>query len=91
MHSECPPLIAALLAPGRYPGDVRSVELVETHLSWVLLAGEFVYKIKKPVSLQFLDFSTLARRRQCCEDELRLNRRFAPDLYLEVLAITGTP
>lgn len=91
MHPECPPLIAALLAPDAYPGDVRSVELVETHISWVLLAGEFVYKIKKPVSLQFLDFSTLARRRQCCEDELRLNRRFAPDLYLEVLAITGTP
>lgn len=91
MHSEYPSLITALLAPGRYPGDITCVELVQTHISWILMAGEFVYKIKKPVSLQFLDFSTLALRRQCCEDELRLNRRFAPDLYLDVLAITGTP
>jgi hypothetical protein len=86
-----PALIRALLAPGRYPDPAAAVELVETHISWVLLAGAFAYKIKKPVTLPFLDFSTLAQRRTFCEIELRLNRRFAPALYLEVVAICGTP
>jgi aminoglycoside phosphotransferase family enzyme/predicted kinase len=86
-----PPLITALLQASCYPHPVSRVELVQTHISWVLLAGEFAYKIKKPVTLAFLDFGTLAQRRTCCADELRLNRRFAPDLYLELLAITGTP
>jgi len=65
------------------------VPLIETHISWVLLAGEHAYKIKKPVRLSFLDFSTLAARRHFCDEELRLNRRFAPLLYLRVLPITG--
>lgn len=91
MGSTLPQLISALLQPARYPHPVQTVELVQTHISWVLLAGEFAYKIKKPVTLQFLDFGTLAQRRRCCEDELRLNRRFAPDIYLEVVALTGTP
>ncbi len=91
MDDQLPPLIAALLEPARYPGDVQRVELVQTHISWVLLAGDFAYKIKKPVKLSFLDFSTLAARQRYCENELRLNRRFAPDLYLEVLAIGNTP
>jgi len=80
-----------LLQPHRYPGDVRQVEVVETHISWVLLAGDYAYKIKKPVRLPFLDFSTLELRQRFCEDELRLNRRFAPDLYLDVLALRDTP
>jgi aminoglycoside phosphotransferase family enzyme len=63
----------------------------ETHISWVLLAGELAFKIKKPVRLPFLDFSTLALRRQACDDELRLNRRLAPMLYLDVVDIGGTP
>lgn len=67
------------------------VELVETHISWVLLAGEHAYKLKKPVALGFLDFSTVEARRRCCEEELRLNRRLAPALYLAVLPVTGTP
>jgi len=91
MDADLPPLIEALLAPQRYPGAVVRVELVQTHISWVLLAGDFAYKIKKPVKLTFLDFSTLAQRRTCCEDELRLNRRFAPDLYLAVVSIFNTP
>jgi len=62
----------------------------ETHISWVLLAGDMAFKIKKPVRLPFLDFSTLAQRRQACEDELRLNRRLAPMLYLDVVDIGGT-
>lgn len=82
-------LIAALAEPARYPHAVARVERLETHISWVLLAGEYAYKIKKPVNLGFLDFSTLEARRRCCEEELRLNRRTAPGLYLEVVPITG--
>jgi len=91
MDADLPPLIQALLDPARYPDGVARVELVQTHISWVLLAGEFAYKIKKPVKLAFLDFSTLALRQHYCQDELRLNRRFAPELYLEVLGIFNTP
>jgi uncharacterized protein len=65
-------------------------ELIETHISWVLLAGELAYKIKKPVRLPFVDYGTLDRRRHFCEEELRLNRRLAPSLYLGVARITGT-
>ena len=68
-----------------------SVRLLETHISYVLLTGEYVYKIKKAVNLGFLDFSTLELRRFYCEEELRLNQRYAPKLYLEVVAIGGTP
>lgn len=84
------PLISSLLEPRPYPHHVDHVDLVETHISWVLLAGNYVYKIKKPVKLPFVDFSTLERRHFYCEEELRLNRRFAPELYLEVVAITGS-
>jgi uncharacterized protein len=64
--------------------------LVQTHISSVLLAGEFAYKLRKPLRLPFLDFSTAALRRHDCEEELRLNRRTAPALYLDVLPVTGT-
>lgn len=67
------------------------VQVVETHISWVLLAGDLAFKIKKPVNLGFLDFSTLHSRKYYCEEELRLNRRFAPQLYLAVVPITGSP
>ncbi len=73
-----------------YPHPVGAVELIETHISVVLLAGEFAYKLKKPVDLGFLDFSTLARRQFFCQEELRLNRRLAPALYLGVVPITGS-
>lgn len=66
-------------------------ELIETHLSWVLLAGNDAWKLKKPVRLPFVDYSTLQARRHFCEEELRLNRRLAPSLYLGVAAITGKP
>jgi uncharacterized protein len=68
----------------------RPVGLLETHISWVLLTGDFAYKIKKPVDLGFLDFSTPELRKHFCDEELRLNRRLAPDLYLDVVAIRGT-
>ena len=91
MSATLPPLIAALLAPNRYPHPADRVELVETHASWLLLAGEFAYKIKKPVTLPFLDYGTLTRRETCCRAELMLNRRLAPDLYLDVVPIGGSP
>jgi aminoglycoside phosphotransferase family enzyme/predicted kinase len=68
-----------------------SARLVETHISWVLLTPEFAWKIKKPVQLGFLDFGTLDARHRMCDEELRLNRRLAPSLYLDVVPITGTP
>ena len=64
--------------------------MVETHISWVVLTGDYAYKIKKPVDLGFLDYSTPEKRRFYCEEELRLNGRLSPDLYLEVVAITGS-
>jgi aminoglycoside phosphotransferase family enzyme/predicted kinase len=69
----------------------EAVELIETHISWVLLAGDTAWKIKKPVRLGFLDFGSLERRRHFCEEELRLNRRYAPSIYQAVVAVTGTP
>jgi len=69
--------------------DDRPVRVLETHISFVLLTGAYAYKIKKAVKLPFLDFGTLALRKQFCDEELRLNRRLAPDLYLDVVPITG--
>ena len=66
-------------------------QLIETHISWELLAADTAWKIKKPVGLAFVDYSTLQLRRHFCEEELRLNRRLAPSLYLGVPRITGTP
>lgn len=91
MDTKLPPLIQALHRPACYGHPMRDIRLVETHISWVLLTGPYAYKIKKPVNLGFLDFSSLEKRRFYCEEELRLNRRLAPSLYLEVVAITGSP
>lgn len=86
------PLIAALLRPEAHqPAPPEPIELLETHISWILLAGPLAYKIKKPVDLGFVDFSTQARRAWFCTEELRLNRRLAPDLYLAVVPIHGPP
>ena len=90
MPDALPPLITALLDPLHYPHPAGRVEVVETHASWLLLAGDFAYKIKKPVTLPFLDYGTLARREEFCRAELVLNRRLAPDLYLDVVPIGGT-
>lgn len=83
-------LIEALMAPERYPHPVERVERMETHISTILLAGEHAYKIKKPLDLGFLDFTDLERRGFYCDEELRLNRRYAPELYLARIAITGS-
>lgn len=90
MNSAQNMLVRAMLNPGFYDHCVDQVELVETHISWVFLAGDFAYKLKKPLDLGFLDFSTLEQRRHFCQEELRLNRRFAPQLYLEVVMIGGS-
>ncbi|WP_262966402.1 bifunctional aminoglycoside phosphotransferase/ATP-binding protein [Methylobacter psychrophilus] len=84
-------LIKALSEASAYQHKVTAFSLVETHISWVLLTGKYAYKIKKPVNFGFLDFSTLEKRRFFCHEEIRLNRRLAPDLYLDVVAITGSP
>lgn len=81
-------VITAMLKPDFYDHPVEQCELIETHISWVILTGAYAYKIKKPVNFGFLDFSTLEKRRYCCDEELRLNRRTAAALYLSVLAIT---
>jgi aminoglycoside phosphotransferase family enzyme/predicted kinase len=85
--SKLPDYIRALLSPDVYDHPVDDVDLVQTHISYVFLAGQYVYKVKKPVDMGFLDYSTLEKRRLCCEEELRLNRRLCPDAYLEVVSI----
>ena len=82
-----PPLIRAMLRADFYPHRPDSIELKQTHISYVLLAGDYVYKVKKPVRFTFLDYSTVEKRRHFCHEEIRLNRRLAPAVYLDVLAI----
>lgn len=82
-------IVAWFRDPAAYDHRVERVDLVETHISWVFLTGEYAYKVKKPVSLPFVDFSTLERRRVSCEDEVRLNRRLAPSLYRGVVTMGG--
>ena len=82
-------LIEGLERPAAYPlCQPAAVEVHETHISWVFLAGDYAYKVKKPIRTSFLDYSTLQQRRHCCEEEIRLNRRYANDLYLGVVPIT---
>lgn len=86
---ELESLIAALSALAAYKDPVASVEVRQTHISVVFLAGSHAYKIKKPLDLGFLDYSTLAKRRYCCEREVDLNRRLAPSVYLGVVPVTS--
>lgn len=83
-------MIQGLLDQRAYPHPTDTIQVIETHISWVVCTGTFAYKIKKPVNLGFLDFSTLENRRFYCHEELRLNRILAPQLYLDVVSITGT-
>ena len=84
-------LLRSLQEPRVYDHEVKNLSIVETHISWVVLTGPYAYKIKKPVNLGFLDFSTLDKRHYYCKEELRLNRRLAPLTYVGVITITGTP
>jgi len=82
-----PPLVEGLLRPEAYPHPVARVELVQTHISFVFLAGEYAYKVKKPLALGFLDYSTLRKRHYYCRREVELNRRYCPGIYLGVVPI----
>jgi uncharacterized protein len=84
-NSFLPEFIEHLLLPRAYPHPVSKVELVQTHISYVILAGDYVYKWKKPVDFGFVDFSSLAKRKYFCEREVFLNRRLCPEIYLETL------
>ena len=84
-----PALIEQMLQPSFYPHPVKeAIKLIQTHISYVLLTGDYAYKVKKPVNFGFLDFSSLEKRQHFCNEELRLNQRGAAQLYLEVLPIT---
>jgi aminoglycoside phosphotransferase family enzyme/predicted kinase len=87
-HGNHPRIITDLLRPEAHDHVAEDIRLHETHSSWVVLAGEYAYKLKKPVHLGFLNFTTLESRRADCEEEVRLNRRFSPDVYLGVAEIT---
>jgi aminoglycoside phosphotransferase family enzyme/predicted kinase len=87
MTQNLPEPIRSLLGPDSYPDRPNSVDFVQTHISYVFLAGDYVYKLKKPVDFGFLNYTTPELRRQACEDEVRLNRRLSPDIYLEVCPI----
>src|SRR6478752_1536323 len=82
-----PALAAAMARPDTYPDAAGPVEVRETHISWVFLAGDRAYKLKKPLVLPFLDYGTVERRREMCREEVRLNRVLAPDIYLGVRAV----
>ncbi len=84
-------LIESLQNKDLFDYPVQQFDIFETHISWVLLTGPYAYKIKKPVDFGFLDFSTLEKRRCYCEEEIRLNRRLAPQLYIGMIRITGSP
>ncbi|MDR3637075.1 MAG: AAA family ATPase [Isosphaeraceae bacterium] len=84
-------LVCALSEPSAYPHHVDNVDVHQTHISVVFLAGSYAYKVKKPLSLGFLDYSTLERRRGFCEQETILNRRLAPEVYLGVVPVTREP
>jgi len=88
--AELPRHLAGLMHADAYPHEVREIRLVETHVSWVLLTGDYAYKIKRPVQFPFVDLRSMERRAFYCSEELRLNRRFAPDLYLDVCEVRET-
>ena len=90
MDTNTRAFLKALQHPDFYPHPVSQIEMIETHISWVFLTGDWVYKIKKPVNLGFLDFSTLEKRYFYCQEELRLNKRLAVDYYDSVVSITGS-
>lgn len=85
--TNLPSFVRFLLQPESYPHPAVEIKLVQTHISYVFLAGDFVYKFKKPVNFGFLDFTTLDKRRYFCEQELLLNRRLCPDLYLGTVTV----
>lgn len=90
MVKQARQLIESLKNPKLYPHPVKKFTVLETHISFLLLTGKVAYKIKKPLDLGFLDFTTLKKRKFFCEEEVRLNRRLAPQIYVGVVPITGS-
>lgn len=90
MNANLPPLIVAMTRPDFYPHRPHRVELKQTHISYVLIAQPFVYKVKKAIRFPFVDYSTLELRRYFCAEEIRLNRRLAPHAYLGVVGMSAT-
>ncbi|MEE8358330.1 MAG: hypothetical protein V3R82_02855 [Candidatus Hydrothermarchaeales archaeon] len=88
MVSQADKVVKALQKPSSYDEDVKEVRLLQTHISFIFLTGKYVYKIKKPVDFEFLNFTTLDRRKFFCEEEVRLNRRLCGDMYVGVVPIT---
>jgi uncharacterized protein len=88
MSIDIPTLQKALLNPAVYPDKPREVKFIETHISLLFLTGNYVYKVKKPVDFGFLDFTSLEKRKYFCEQEVKLNRRLSPKIYLGVVEIT---
>lgn len=86
--AEHPPLVQALLAPQAYPEHPQKIALVQTQMSFIFLTGDYVYKVKKPVDLGYLDYTTLEKRRYFCQQEVVLNKRLCPEVYLDVVPIT---
>jgi aminoglycoside phosphotransferase family enzyme len=82
-----PAHIQALFRAEAYPHPVENIEMIQTHISWIFLTGNYAYKLKKPLNLDFLNFSTLDKRHYYCEQELTLNRRLSADIYLDVLPL----
>ena len=80
--------IHALINNCSLPGNCDNAGLTETHISWIILTDDFAYKIKRPVKYSFVDFSSIERRKHFCQKELKLNRRLAPEMYLDVLPVT---
>ena len=87
LRSDLSGRMAELLSPAAFPHPAPDPRLIETHISWMILTGAFVYKLRKPVDFGFLDFSTIEKRRADCEAEVRLNQRLCPDLYLGVVDV----
>ncbi|XOF34125.1 MAG: hypothetical protein ACL93V_02155 [Candidatus Electrothrix sp. YB6] len=87
-NDNLPDFLTALLQPNRLPELPGEMQLVQTHISFVLLADDVVCKFKKPVNFGFLDFSTLEKRQYCCEQELLLNRRLCPEIYRDLVTVT---
>ena len=90
VDTNLPDHIRFLLDPASYPHRPEEVSLIQTHISYVLIAGEYVYKLKKEVDFGFLDFSTFEKRKFYCEQELQLNRRLCPDIYLDLITVCTT-
>ena len=80
--SQLPEIAQALLDPKAYPDKPQRIELMQTQMSFVFLTDEYVYKVKKPVNLGYLDYTSLSKRQFFCQQEVELNRRLCPDVYL---------